>query len=279
MRQELDKQMAEKADRKRATREEEDVYVKLQQEHVKLLGMREQEKRDLARIKTQQEKESRDRQLAEEKRKRRVDEKNNFKAEVELVDRLKNEMEAERSLQAEKREQERNYLKKMLVENDMNKKKAQDEKEREKQQDIKAQEEHVRMLDKQEQDRQREFIARERRAQEFMNNMAGDVIKKQAQRQREEDDALTKYEMERELRLRAEDAKRIAREKMEKEEMRHLLTRQMHEKQQREAAAKANNDEQAVLWARDKQNYESEEQRLQSKIKQINIENADFLRA
>jgi hypothetical protein len=34
----------------------------------------------------------------EEKRKRRIEEKNNFKAEVELVERLKKEMEAERQL-------------------------------------------------------------------------------------------------------------------------------------------------------------------------------------
>lgn len=40
---------------------------------------------------------------------------------------------------------------------------------------------------------------------------------------------------------------------------------------------KANNDEQAVLWARDKQNYENEEQRLALKIKSINEENAQFL--
>ena len=150
MRNELDKQMAEKADKARQNREEEDVYVKLQQEHVKLLGMREQEKRDLARIKTQQEKESRDRQLMEEKRKRRVDEKTAFRAEVDLVDRLKKEMEAERQLQAEKREQERNYLKKMLIENEMNKKKAESEKAHERAMDVQAQEEHVRMLDKQE---------------------------------------------------------------------------------------------------------------------------------
>jgi Fe-S cluster biosynthesis and repair protein YggX len=104
MRQELDKQLIEKANRKQQDREEEDVYVKLQQEHVKLLGMRETEKRDMARIKTQQEKESRDRQLMEEKRKRRVDEKTAFKAEIDLVDRLKKEMEAERYLQAEKRD-------------------------------------------------------------------------------------------------------------------------------------------------------------------------------
>jgi hypothetical protein len=68
----------------------------------------------------------------------------------------------------------------MLIENEMNKKKAEDDKKRERDLDVQAQEEHARMLDKQEQDRQREFFARERRAQEFMNNMAGDVIKKQA---------------------------------------------------------------------------------------------------
>lgn len=65
----------------------------------------------------------------------------------------------------------------MLVENEMNKAKVTADKQKEKAMDIQAQEEHIRMLDKQEQDRQREFIARERRAQEFMNNMAGNVIK------------------------------------------------------------------------------------------------------
>lgn len=214
--------------------------------------MRETEKKDLARIKTAQEKESRDRQLLEEKRKRRVDEKNAFKAEIDTVERLKKEMEAERALQADKREQEREYLKKMLIENEMNKKQAEKDKQRERDADVQAQDEHARMLDKQENDRQREFIARERRAQEYMNNMAGDVIKKQHQKQRDEDDALTKYEMQRELRLREDDRRRMERERQEKEEMAQLLHRQMMEKKAREQATKANNDEQAVLWARDK---------------------------
>ena len=51
----------------------------------------------------------------------------------------------------------------------------------------------------------------------------------------------------------------------------------MHEKKLREAAVKSNNDEQAVLWARDKKNYDSEENRLAQKIKAINSENAQFL--
>lgn len=47
----------------------------------------------------------------------------------------------------------------------------------------------------------------------------------------------------------------------------------MDEKRQREAAEKALNDEQAVIWKKDKENYELEEQRLQNKIKAINRDN------
>ena len=45
----------------------------------------------------------------------------------------------------------------------------------------------------------------------------------------------------------------------------------------REAAEKALNDEQAVIWKKDKENYELEEGRLQSKIKAINKDNQSFL--
>ena len=77
------------------------------------------------------EKESRDRQLNEEKRKKRTEERMAFKQEVEMVDRLKAEMEAERHLQAQKRDQEREYLKKMLIENEISKRKAEDERQKE----------------------------------------------------------------------------------------------------------------------------------------------------
>ena len=134
-------------------------------------------------------------------------------------------MEQERQLQAQKRDQERNYLKKMLVENEINKKKAEEERLRERELDIAAQEEHAKILEKQEQDRQREFLARERRAQEFMNRMGGTVIKNQTEKQREEDQMLIRYEMDREMRLRAEEQRKADRAKAEQEEMRKLLAR------------------------------------------------------
>lgn len=70
----------------------------------------------------------------------------------------------------------------------------------------------------------------------------------------------------------------MEREKQQKDEMRRLLNKQMNEKKQREQAEKAHNDEQAMIWARDKENYEEEEARLNRKIKAINNQNSDFLK-
>lgn len=47
----------------------------------------------------------------------------------------------------------------------------------------------------------------------------------------------------------------------------------MREKQERENEEKALNDEQAMIWAQDKKNYEMEEERLRGKVKNINREN------
>jgi len=177
----------------------------------------------------------------------------------------------------EKREQERNYLRKMLQENEDNKAKAHNAKLNEREADIHAQVAYAKMLDKQEADRDNEFAQRERRAQDFMNQLASGVISGQQKRKQFEDENLTKYEVEKEMRLRLEDERRADRDRAEKEEMRRLLARQMDEKRAREGAERALNDEQAVIWKQDKENYEEEERRLNRKIKEINGENAQFL--
>ena len=92
-----------------------------------------------------------------------------------------------------------------------------------------------------------------------------------------EDENLMRYEAEKEMRARVADEKRAELQRQEKAEMRKLLAQQMEEKRLREAAEKALNDEQAVIWAKDKENYELEESRLQHKIKQINKDNQSFL--
>ena len=166
----------------------------------------------------------------------------------------------------------------MLTENDRQKAKVAIEKERERQEDIKAQNEYSRMLEKQEQDRINEFKAREQRAQEFMNKMADTVIKSMDDKQREEEDKIRRYEMEKEMRERLEDEKKMKKLKDEQRRMREFLGKQMDEKKHRENLEKALNDEQATMWKQDQRNYTEEERRLMDKIGKINKDNADFLK-
>jgi|Laugresu1bdmlbsd_1035121.scaffolds.fasta_scaffold155930_1 hypothetical protein len=58
-----------------------------------------------------------------------------------------------------------------------------------------------------------------------MNRMGGTVIKNQTEKQREEDQMLLRYEMDREMRLRTEEQRKADRAKAEQEEMRKLLAR------------------------------------------------------
>lgn len=74
--------------------------------------------------------------------------------------------------------------------------------EKERLDDLRAQEEYTRMLDKQEADRQNEMKSREKRAQDFMNKMADNVLKKMSDRQKFEEEMLAKYDNEREMRQR-----------------------------------------------------------------------------
>ncbi len=178
----------------------------------------------------------------------------------------------------EKRRQEKEYLQKMLLENDKQKAKTNAEKEVERQQDVRAQHEYSRMLEKQEQDRLNEIKAREQRAQDFMNRMADTVIKNMDDKSKQEEDKIRRYEMEKEMRERMEDERKYNAVKSEQGRMRDFLGKQMEEKKRKENLEKALNDEQASMWHQDKKNYTEEERRLQNKISQINKENAEFLK-
>ena len=141
------------------------------------------------------------------------------------MNRLKEEMEMERSLQAEKRRQEKEYLQKMLRENEANKMSANNQRQNEIKADVQAQHEYGQMLDKQENDRLREFRSREARAQNFMNTLASDVIAKQRGRIQNEQEMLLRFDQEKEMRARMEDERRMERDRLEKEQMRLLLSR------------------------------------------------------
>ena len=73
IKEELDKQLNEKKSRKRAEIEELRMYEQLQEQHVKLLENKEVEKAAELKSRIMQEKQSRDKQLLEEKFRRKVE--------------------------------------------------------------------------------------------------------------------------------------------------------------------------------------------------------------
>jgi len=88
IKEELDKQLKEKNSRKKAEVEERRLYENLQEQHVKLLEEKEVEKAAELKNRIIQEKLSRDKQLLEEKVRRKVERKETYKAEVAFVNRL-----------------------------------------------------------------------------------------------------------------------------------------------------------------------------------------------
>lgn len=85
------------------------------------------------------------------------------------------------------------------------------------------QHEYARMLDKQEQDRQNEVMAREKRAQEFMNRMADGVLAEMDGIQKREDQMISKYQRQHELKLRKEEERKERAMKRTKENMKQTL--------------------------------------------------------
>ena len=79
------------------------MYENLQEQHLKLLEQREREKNDEIKRKIGAEKASRDKQLKEEKTRKRHEEKDQAAQEAEMVTRLKSEMEQERCMMMEKK--------------------------------------------------------------------------------------------------------------------------------------------------------------------------------
>lgn len=277
IKEELDRQVRDKNARKRREQDEDNLYDNLQQKHLQLLDEKEKERQAEIGAKINREKNSRDQQLKEEKRRKRHEERDEMAQEQAIVTKLKDEMNQERQMLLEKRAQERDYLQRMLEENEKHKANMKQQEERERLQDVAAQDAYTKMLEQQEKDRLNEIDRREKRAQEFMGRMADTVLKEMDMKQKEEEDKIKRFEMEKEQQDRFNERLEYKRMKDDQQKLRDDLARQVAEKKRRENMEKEFNDEQAKMWQLDRQNYEQQENLLNGKIQEKNRENRAFL--
>jgi hypothetical protein len=166
--------------------------------HLEFLNKLEQEKQAEIKRKMLVEKDNRDKQLRDEKLRKKVEITKEKKYEKELVKALLSDMEREKQIAIKKKQEERESLQKTLKDNELNKIKTMEQLRKERAEDIQIMDEYAKVLDKQEQDRAEYFKRIERNANNFMSMMGGTVLKEQNERNKAEEDRMNYYLAERE---------------------------------------------------------------------------------
>ena len=119
----------------------------------------------------------RDVQLADAKKRKESEAQDQRVKEIDFVSKLKKEIDDEKDTKVQKKYNEREQAQRVILENEQAKVKQHLEREKERDQENKAIEDYNKMLEIQEQKRQREWNAREAKISLFMNRMA-DTVKK-----------------------------------------------------------------------------------------------------
>jgi hypothetical protein len=169
-------------------------------QHLEYLNKLELEKQAEYKRKVLVEKDSRDKQLKDEKTRKKIEIKKEKKYEKELVKAIVTDMEREKQIFIKKKIEEKEALKKTLKDNELNKVKALEQFKKERAEDIQIMEEYAQVLDKQERDRAEYFKRIERNANNFMSMMAGTVLKEQNDRNKAEEGMMNKYLADKERR-------------------------------------------------------------------------------
>jgi len=278
-RSDLDQQIAQKRSKMQAEEEEDHTYhqnsmVELER-WKQMEKLREEEKQQ----KIAKEKEDRDAQLAYEKQLKAEEEQRKKDEEAALVAKIVDEMEAEQNKFVQKKEQQRKQMRKVFEENAADQAKRQQEKRLAMEREAQAMHEYSRALDEQEEQRAREMQQRIERQNQLMAQLqdsvddirrgAGDNDAARARAQQEE--------MDRHF-AEAENVKQNRLKQLRLENQAYLL-RQMEDKDKRKDDDKELSDIQAMILARDTEEYnEVERQKVLDRKKRMLDHSKDIKR-
>jgi len=276
-REELDTQVKEKLRKFNNESHKNQEYDHILLQHVDFLSKAEKEKLNEFKKKIMNEKENRDIQLKEEKIRKRDEKKKERQFDKELISRLVEEMEKEKRVNEMKKIADKEQLKKVLQENDLHKIKMKELAEKERLQDIKATEEYARILDKQEKDRENFFKNKEKKAMEFMSKMAQTVIKDMDDKMKREEEAIRRYQIEKENFEKEDETRRKRAIHDNKKDIKKFLDMQVEEKRRNLEFEKTLNFEQSKIWKIDGEKQKMQEDETNEKIKVMNKSNKDFL--
>jgi len=187
-------------------------------------------------------------------------------------------MEKDKQAAHKRKMQEKEHLKLVLEENEKNKKILAANLQKEREEDIKACEDYTRMLDKQEEDRENYFKMRAKRQNEFMSQMAENVIKVQDEYLQKELDTINKYQQAKDQKDLDEENRRKLQIKMNKKDMKAFLETQMIDKKKILEFEKTLDEKQLKIWREDLQSYLDREKDLFSKTKMMKKDYNHYLK-
>lgn len=276
---ELDRQIVEKNHFKQRDVQESQAYNQIQEKQLEIMDKRAKEKEDEKRRKILHEKLSRDKQLQEEHERKRQEKKREREIDDLLVHRIKEELNMEQELLRQRKFEEKAHLQKVLQENEENKRRLQEQMIQDKQNDIRAQEELTRLIEKQEQDRERELKNREDRAKKFMAMMTDTVVKDQKLQIWEEEQKILRHYQDKERKEKEEDEKRRQKLLEQKQEMKAFLDKQVQERKEKNKFENDLSNKQAEFWKSDTMNFFENEKKKNEFIKDLNKKHAEVLKA
>lgn len=193
IREDLDNQIRQKKNREYEEIVKNRDYDQIIKNHCNHLEELEKKKQQEIKERIMREKENRDKQLKEEKHRKKVEYLKEKKYDKEIVKNLLNDIEREKEKKQAKKMEEKELLQLTLRENELNRKKQLENAKKEKLDDVKATQEYAKILDRQEQERVEYFKKIERNSSNYVNKMADTVLGNLDKKNKEEEEKMRAY--------------------------------------------------------------------------------------
>ena len=274
--EDLDLQIKQRLRKEYEDELKEKEYDNIIKEHQKKMDELEREKQELIKKQIMREKESRDEQMRQNYRKKRIELLKEKKFERSLVQTIKEGLEKDKKEALERKKRENEALKNAIKENEIKIMKKKEQEKKEKEEDIKMREEGIKMQIKQDQIREKYYDMIKTYGNKFSDN-SKEILEKMKKDQEEEDKKIQYYYDEKN-RLAIEKEKNEAlRRHKNKFELKKYLDMQIEERKKEEDFLKSLDDEQARIWAIDCKKYFEDEKAIENKVRAMNKRNLDMV--
>lgn len=193
IREDLDNQIRQKKNREYEEIVKNRDYDEIIRNHCNHLEELEKKKQQEIKERIMKEKENRDKQLKEEKQRKKIEFLKEKKYDKEIVKNLLNDIEREKEKKQIKKMEEKELLQQTLRENEINRQRQLENIIKEKNDDVRATKEYAKIMDRQEQERVDYFKKIERNSNNYINKMADTVLQSLDKKNKEEDEKMRNY--------------------------------------------------------------------------------------